>query len=131
MTMAWVIVNNPPPPHLVLLKPISPADEVKGMVIRRMSQKFWANQEGRMATRDKEVEEEVRNIMADNDSEEKVTLSSQLADNDKAMLELQRRVEGERKRPSKRTMFRTVLLLRLPTGHPVCIHIYYSSPPPP
>lgn len=103
VAISWAIVNNfpPSPTHLVMLKPISPADEVKGMVIRRMSQKFWANQEVRMAARDKEVEEEVRNIMVDSDSEEKVSLSSQMADNDKAMLELQRRVEGEGRGPSE------------------------------
>lgn len=94
MALACVIGSIIHPTPHDLLKVVSPADEVKAMVIRRMSQRYWANQAERMVAIDKKVEEGVRNIKAVTASEEKVSLSSQMADNDKAMLELQRRVEG-------------------------------------
>lgn len=61
------------------------------MVVRRMSQRYWANQEERAAAA----------VSSAGASPSGATgaavgsIASKVADNDKAMLDLQRRVEGE------------------------------------
>lgn len=60
-------------------QPVSPADEVKSMVIRRMSQKYWEHQD-----------EKKKERMAEMEAAEKSRTSNKGND----ILDLQRRVEG-------------------------------------
>ena len=61
------------------------------MVVRRMSQRYWANQEERAAAA----------VLSGGSAASSGTaaaagsMASRVADNDKAMLDLQRRVEGD------------------------------------
>lgn len=61
------------------------------MVVRRMSQRYWANQEERAAAAVSSA-----GVPSTGEAGAAVgSVASRVADNDKAMLDLQRRVEGE------------------------------------